>query len=344
MLSGASKADPRVDNSAQIEEHAADWLARRSSGSWSASEELQLADWLQASTAHKVAFLRLEAAWNQANRLKALGAAMRPRTIPAPGQWRRRLQSPLPEGVRRYLRPLPLAAGVLLVMVLGAVGYLWPFGGPSFRTAVGVMAAVPMSDGSKVTLNTDSQIRIAVTATQRRVNLGRGEAFFEVAQDPSRPFIVVVDGDCRIVALGTKFSVWREASEVRVAVTEGRVRVERGDGEARDEPSAEVAAGSVAHVGDSGVLVQQKRLSEVEEDLSWRRGFLFFHDVPLTEAVAEFNRYNREKIVIGNPAVAAVRIGGNFRATNVAGFVRLLQDGFSLHAERRDGQIVLTGD
>ena len=343
MLSGASKAGPRVDNSAQIEEQAADWLARRDCGSWSASDELQLAEWLQASTAHKVAFLRLEAAWNQANRLKALGAGMRPRGISAPGQWRHPHQTPLPEGVRRYLRPLPLAAGVLLVMVLGAVGYLWPFGGASFRTAVGAMVAVPMSDGSKVTLNTDSQIRIAVTATQRRVNLGRGEAFFEVAQDPSRPFIVVV-GDCRIVALGTKFSVWREASEVRVAVTEGRVRVERSDGEARDEPSAEVAAGSVAHAGDAGVLVQQKRLSEVEEDLSWRRGFLFFHDVPLTEAVAEFNRYNREKIVFGSPAVATVRIGGNFRATNVAGFVRLLQDGFSIRAERRGGQIVLTGD
>ena len=122
------------------------------------------------------------------------------------------------------------------------------------------------------------------------------------------------------------------------------MRVERSDGEARDEPSAEVAAGSVAHAGDAGVLVQQKRLSEVEEDLSWRRGFLFFHDVPLTEAIAEFNRYNREKIVIGSPAVAAVRIGGNFRSTNVAGFVRLLQDGFSIHAERRGGQIVLTGD
>lgn len=328
MLSGASKADPRVDNSAQIEEQAADWLAKRACVSWSASDEQQLADWLQASTAHKVAFLRLEAAWNQANRLKALGVGMRPRGIP----------------VRRYLLPMPLAASFLLVMVLGAVGYLWPFGGPSYQSAVGATVAVPMSDGSKVTLNTDSQIRIAVTATQRRVNLRRGEAFFEVAQDPSRPFIVVVDGNCKIVALGTKFSVWREASEVRVAVTEGRVRVERSDGEARDEPSAEVAAGSVAHAGDAGVLVQQKRLSEVEEDLSWRRGFLFFHDVPLTEAVAEFNRYNREKIVIGSPAVAAVRIGGNFRATNVAGFVRLLQDGFSIHAERHDAQIVLTGD
>lgn len=332
-----------MDSSAQIEERAADWLARRAGGSWSASDELQLAQWLQASTAHKVAFLRLEAAWSRANRLKALGAGLPPGRIPAPGQWRRRPQSPLPGGVSRYFRPLSLAAGVLLVLALGAVGYLWPTGGPSFRTAVGAVVAVPMSDGSKITLNTDSQIRIAVTETERRVNLGRGEAFFEVARDPSRPFIVVVDGDCRIVALGTKFSVWREANEVRVAVTEGRVRVERGDGEALDEPAAEVAAGSVAHAGDAGVLVQHKRLSEVEEDLSWRRGFLFFHDVPLTEAVAEFNRYNREKIVIASPAVAAVRIGGNFRSTNVAGFVRLLQDGFSIHAERRGEQIVLTG-
>jgi transmembrane sensor len=227
-------------------------------------------------------------------------------------------------------------------MMLGGLGYLFMPSGSSFRTAVGAVAAVPMADGSKVTLNTDSQIRIAVTEHDRRVNLRRGEAFFEVAKDRSRPFVVVA-GHCRVIAVGTKFSVWREADEVRVAVTEGRVRVER-DTRTSAEPAAdEVAAGSVARASDAGVLIQRKRLSEVEEELSWRRGFLFFHDVPLTEAVAEFNRYNHDRLVIGNPAIAGIRIGGSFRSTNVGGFVRLLQDGFSIHVERRDGEIILTG-
>ena len=119
------------------------------------------------------------------------------------------------------------------MMTLGILGYLWPHGGSSFRTAIGAITAVPMSDGSKVTLNTDSQIHIAVTGHERRINLGRGEAFFEVAKDPNRPFVVVA-GHCRVVAVGTQFSVWREADEVRVVVTEGRVRVERDDAPSGD--------------------------------------------------------------------------------------------------------------
>jgi transmembrane sensor len=322
-----------VQNSAQIEECAADWLAKRESGSWSASDDAQLSEWLRASTAHRVALLRLEAAWQQANRLRALGTQQRGglhlRTAPQPR-------------IRRSHRMAPLAASVLLAIALGVVGPLCIPVGSSFRTAVGAVAAVPMPDGSKVTLNTDSQIRIALTESERRVNLGRGEAFFEVAHDPSRPFVVVA-GDCKVVAVGTKFSVWREANEVRVAVVEGRVRVEGNDSGVREEAAAEIVAGSVAHAGDAGVLVQHKPLGEVEEELSWRRGFLVFRGVPLTEAVAEFNRYNREKIIIGSPAIADIRIGGNFRSTNAAGFVRLLKDGFAIHVDRHGDRIILTG-
>jgi transmembrane sensor len=358
-----------VDSAEQIEEQAADWLARRSGGDWSDADEAQLAGWLQASTAHKVAFIRLEAAWSQANRLRALGAGTQPGTIPARGHWGRAasFDADLPVGVAasasvtefgdelpqpppltrgvvgQYAKMVSLAAGVLLAVALGLMVYFVRLGGPSFRTTVGGVAAIPLSDGSKVTLNTDSQIRIAVTRSERRVNLGQGEAFFEVAKDPSRPFVVVA-GDCRVVAVGTKFSVWREASEVRVAVTEGRVRVERDDRDAHQDLAAqEIDAGSIAHASDSGLLVQRKRLSEVEEDLSWRRGFLFFHDVPLAQAVAEFNRYNAERIVIATPSIADIRIGGNFRSTNVAGFIRLLQDGFSIRAEQRGNEIVLSG-
>lgn len=363
--------DLRVDSAEQIEEQAADWLARRSSGTWSGADEAQLGAWLLASTAHKVAFIRLEAAWSQANRLRALGAGTQPGAIPERGHWRytasfggdlpggsaaaeaateivsaaeiasEHHQPPTQGAARRYVRVASWAAGVLLAVALGLVAWFAPLGGPSFRTTVGAVAAIPLSDGSKVTLNTDSQIRVAVTLEERRVNLGRGEAFFEVAKDPSRPFVVVA-GDCKVVAVGTKFSVWREASEVRVAVTEGRVRVERDDRDAHQDPQ-EIGAGGIAHASDSGVLVQSKPLKEVEEDLSWRRGFLFFHDVPLAQAVAEFNRYNPERIVIASPGIADIRIGGNFRSTNVAGFIRLLQDGFSIHSEQRGSEIVLSG-
>ena len=325
---------PSEGSAAAIEQQAADWLARQASGSWSATEQAQLTQWLDTSTAHRVSFLRLEAAWSQANRLKALGVTSRPARVPRRRTRRRAVWS-------RY-RVVSLAAGVMLVMVFGTLGYLGVSGGSSFRTAVGAVSAVPMSDGSKVTLNTDSQVRISVTGQERRVSLGRGEAFFEVTKDPKRPFVVVA-GRCRVVAVGTQFSVWREADEVRVVVTEGRVRVERNDTPTRDDPTTEVSAGSIAHAGDAGVLVEHKRPGEVEEALGWRRGFLFFHDLPLGEAVAEFNRYNRARIVIDSPDIAGIRISGSFRSTNVSGFVHLLRDGFSINVEQRGEHFILTG-
>lgn len=326
---------PREDSAAQIERQAADWLALQAGSNWSATDQAELTRWLEASTANKVAYIRLEAAWNQANRLKALGVTARPqRTTP-----RKVRQRP----AWNRFRAVSLAAGVMLVMTLGIIGYLRLPSGSSFQTTVGALTAVPMSDGSKVTLNTDSQVRIAVTEHERRINLGRGEAFFEVAKDPTRPFVVVA-GRCRVVAVGTQFSVWREADEVRVAVTEGRVRIERGEAvTGSNDPTTEVAAGSIAHAGDAGVLVEHRRPGEVEETLGWRRGFLFFHDLPLSEAVAEFNRYNQSKIVLGNSDIAGIRISGSFRSTNVSGFVHLLQEGFSITVEQRGEQITLSG-
>ena len=334
MHTGASSVPPREDSAAQIERQAADWLAQQASNTWSAADQAQLTQWLESSTANTVAYLRLEAAWSQANRLKALGVASRPERS-MPHRSRRR-------SVWSRFRAMSSAAGVMLVMTLGVLGYLWFPGGASLRTPIGAVTAVPLADGSKVTLNTDSQIRIAVTDRERRINLGRGEAFFEVARDPTRPFVVVA-GHCRVIALGTQFSVWREADEVRVVVTEGRVRVERSDTPASDDPATEIAAGSIAHAGDAGVLVEHKRPDEVEETLGWRRGFLFFHDLPLAAAIAEFNRYNQNKIVIDSPAIAGIRISGSFRSTNVSGFVHLLRDGFSINVEQRGEQIVLSG-
>jgi transmembrane sensor len=202
-----------------------------------------------------------------------------------------------------------------------------------------------MPDGSNVTLNTDSQIRIALTDTERRVELGHGEAFFEVSKDPKRPFVVRA-GDKRVIAVGTKFSVRREGDDIEIVVTEGKVRVEDGAAgqDSRVGGSADVflTPGSIARADDAGVLVQRRTLPEAEEHLSWRTGWLMFRDLGLADAIAEFNRYSARKIVIQDPGIASLKIEGNFRATNVEAFVRLLESGFPVRAEVRADQILLT--
>lgn len=330
----------------RIEERAAEFLARRDGDAWTQADHEVLTEWLLASTAHRVAFLRLEAAWKQANRLKALAPSLMPAMLAAAREGTSPAQSEVvaaiqaPAKTRWSASYRALAASLGMALLFGAGWYLWSVGGASYRTGVGGVESVPLSDGSQVTLNTDSEIRVAVTPTERRVTLEKGEAFFEVAKDPRRPFIVSA-GHRRVIAVGTKFSVRREGDDVRVVVTEGRVRFEKAGGGLR-EPVASLAAGAVARSSDEGTLVLERPLPEAEEILSWRNGYLIFRDTTLAEAVAEFNRYNEQKLVIEEPALAGIRIGGNFRSTNVDAFVRLLEQGFAIHADRRSDRIVLT--
>ena len=200
---------------------------------------------------------------------------------------------------------------------------------------------MPLSDGSVVTLNTDTEIRVALTRTARTINLD-GEAFFEVAKDPARPFVVDV-GNERVTAVGTKFSVRREGERVRVAVTEGHVLVEAKANTA--QPLARLAPGDVASADAGGILVRQKPIAQVEaEYLTWRQGYISFRDTPLGDVVKELNRYNVRKIKVSDPAVAAIRIGGEFRVANVDAFLRLIQQGAPVRASEQGGYIVLQHD
>jgi transmembrane sensor len=345
-------------DSLQIEELAGQWLARRDRSDWSERDEAEFQAWLEQSTAHTVAFVRLEAAWKQAKRLKALSAPVPPGQVPAPGDWQltrffdkpdmRPLAASGTSSLSRSFkrRSLLAVAATILLAVAGSVAWLvWP-GGPHYSTPVGGLASVPMSDGSKVTLNTDSRIRVAITETERRVELQQGEAFFEVAKDPNRPFVVTV-GKKRVIAVGTAFSVRRNGNDVRVAITEGRVRIEDVEDrssaqEVADEKILTLSAGGVARASESGVLVQEKPVPEIQSDLSWRTGYLIFRNAPLADAVAEFNRYNLRKIDINDPAVGAIRVSGKFRSTQFEAFVRLLEAGFPVRAQSVDDRIVLS--
>lgn len=332
-MGAPSARGKEMESHSEIEQRAAVWLSRRGEPDWTAADQDELDAWLEASTAHKVAFVRLDAGWERTRRLKALGAGGEVGVVPPPGQWHTNAEF-APERADRWwqrakLRPALAATVVLALVATGMWRFAWNRG-PTYTTPVGVTASVPMKDGSNVTLNTDSAIRVALSDTQREVRLEHGEAFFDVARDQSRPFVVTA-GDKRVVAVGTKFSVRRIDDEVRVFVTEGQVRIE----------NSFVAAGSIARARDDSILVRADALPEVENYLSWRSGYLVFADTPLADAVAEFNRYNERKIVVADAEVAAVRIGGKFRATNVDVFVRLLTEGYDIDAQSTDGRIVV---
>jgi transmembrane sensor len=326
-----------MESREQLENEAAAWLFKRDAGEWTESDEQSLSAWLQSSSARRVVFLRLDNAWGEASRLKALSAG----TMAGQPPWNGPAESPDAELApvarakrRNYWRGA-LAASVLL-MAIAATWALLPQRG-SYRTEVGGMQRVALADGSRITLNTDSEVRVAFAERERRIQLRRGEVFFEVAKDPSRPFVVVA-GDRRVIAVGTSFSVRREHEDIRVVVSEGQVRMESSAG-AVAQPVSILSAGSIASSDRQSVLVQKKTLNDVTQYLSWRTGFLVFQSTSLADAAAEFNRYNDDQIVIENATLAGMKIDGNFRSDNVDAFVRLLGQNFPVVIERHGRDI-----
>lgn len=361
-------------DSTQSEREASEWLARRDSGRWSAADEAAFAEWRSRSTENQVAVIRLQAVWHQADRLQVLIAGRSPAEMPHPGAMRLcslldsgasasredvmlRPNSTVPAGEKsepglagvangaavksgQRQRLAALAAALLLMLFGGMTSYMLIRHASYYHTTVGGLKSVSMPDGSRVTLNTSTAIRIALGPRERDIILEKGEAFFDVAHDRQRPFVVHA-GDQRIIAVGTQFSVFREPQGSRVVVTEGKVRVEDATSGSPANATS-VPAGSVAEAGDAGVLVRSMTIAETQAYLAWQRGYLVFHDTPLADAVAEFNRYNSKQLVIRDSSLKGIRVGGNLRATNVTAFTRVLEQGFPVRATDFGDEIVLT--
>jgi transmembrane sensor len=319
----------------QIEQAAAAWLARRDSGQWTSGDQQAFDAWLGEATAHRVAWLRLQAAWQQADQMQALHREPEGKGIEAP----------------RLARRAPRAAWAFAAVAALAIGLAWftlrtPSGVEQYATPVGGQEAVTLADGSRVTLNTRTRARALINDVERKVWLDEGEAFFEVQHDPARPFVVAAGND-RVTVLGTKFSVRHEGGRTQVTVLEGRVRLDRAEPAARNkpaDPAPTLMTRNEAALSQSGsLLVMAKTPEQVQRDLSWREGRLVFDHMTLGEIAAEFNRYNRRQMLVEGEA-ASLRLGGSFDAHNIDGFARLVHEGFGLKVQSDGERIRLSSN
>jgi transmembrane sensor len=326
-------------------EAAAYWFVRRDTGHFTDEERAQLEAWLAASDAHARAYRQAASMWStfdtsmhgselRAFRVSALTAA------PA---------------VRVWPRALASAAAFLAIAAIGIVA--WQSTGERHTPALAASTAsskyvtahnqrstVTLPDGSLVSLNLDTVLDTDYSAGERLVRLTRGQAFFEVARDAQRPFIVVA-ADRRIRALGTKFDVRLEANRVEVVLMEGSVKVDPGELAMLSKlvnrsASVELAPDQrfVARIGQLPVVTPTKAANAT----SWRDGWLVFEDSSLGDAIDELNRYSDTPIVGADDAVRRLRLSGVFRIGQPDRFGAIIEELLPVSAERgADGEIML---
>jgi transmembrane sensor len=302
---------------------AAAWFLRLSQKSVTTAALYEFAAW-RRNEANAKAYADVEATWEATKRLAkdpdiqaATAEALRRR--PA----RARFRIPGLAGVGPFAIGATLAAGL---GVLAAA--IWMFAlPPTYDTRVGEQRLVVLKDGSRVRLNTNSRLIVRFRGDERRVVLARGEAFFEAAHDPSRPFVVEADG-ARVRAIGTKFDVRRDDGVVKVTLIEGRVRVAQAD-----HPAATVLSPN-QELTVTAAGITAPRVTDADESAGWRSGRLTFHGMALEDAIAEVNRYAVHKIELtAPPTLARQPISGVFDAGDTGSFVSAVTLEFDLRSD-----------
>ena len=341
-----------MNSAADIEAQAAAWIARGDARG--GEQDPELAAWLVADPRHRVAYLRLAQAWERTQRL----ARLRPddRSVdpdllaPArpPDLWtrlRRRAERVAnntsrgisPRGARAsrtlLTRSAAAAAGFAAAVLLVLWNLLPSSATETYRTGPDGLSRVILADGSVVTMNANTELRVHFTAARRDLTLLRGEAHFSVTHDTHRPFEVHAR-DRVVVAVGTAFDVRLDhGRDVEVTVTEGRVALLEDS--ARTPRPGEltlqtISAGDDAFLTSYHVTVQRIDSAEIFRRLKWERRELHFEGETLSQAAAEFGRYTNRRLVIDDPALASLQIGGSFRALDVDSFIAALNRAFGI--------------
>lgn len=303
---------------------AATWFARLQGDAVLVEDRRAFERWLAADPRNTTAWARCQGVWSGLSLLDSdpALAALRADALGAGS-------SAPPERLSR--RGLLAAAGVIAMVGGGAVvGWrvlgaksppaAGPSADPTFTTAVGELSTFHLADGSIVTLSTNSAVRVNPWDRERRLTLLRGQAFFKVAKDAARPFVVAV-GDKLVTAVGTAFDVRLDPGKLSVTLLEGRVRI--AGPSPRGERMVEMSAGS-KFIADAAADWTIAAIDTVKES-SWLQGRLVFDGEPLSAVVDEMNRFSTRKLRVADAGVAATPVSGVFKTGQIDAFVAAIR-------------------
>lgn len=322
-----AKHPPTDPATAAMFERAMIWRQRMDDAGWSADDEADFEVWLQADVRHRHVFEVSGEVWSYFDdhvtspeligaRRALLGRVQRQATV----RW-----SGAPALFR--LPHMRLAAGLVAAAVLGIGAGVWPLAtqGEVYQSGVGERRVIVLHDGSKLSLDALSRVTVRYTKDARRLTLKRGQARFDVAHDPSRPFSVTAR-DQTVVATGTAFNIDIIKPEVRVTLIEGRVLISPKAPliAALASPTApkpvELRAGQVL-VTPSDAARPTIQAADIDQATAWQDGKLDFDGIPLAEAVERVNRYTDRKIRVADAKAGAALVYGTFDTGDVDAFI-----------------------
>ncbi len=329
-MSGEISTNSVAPCATQVEERAAEWLQRRRYWKgWSEADQAALDAWLGEAMTHNVAYWRLEAVLDRAERLSVL----RPKKFERPFGVARK---------RSPWVPLRIAVALAVVAVLG-ISATFLFSAPrgqTYATSLGGHTIIKLTDGSLIELNTSTVLHADVAAGRRFVSIDKGEAYFEIVHDARHPFIVEVAGH-RITDLGTKFVVRKDANRVELTLVEGRASIASSQ-VGMQAHAAVLTPGEVAVATADSISIERKSQHVVAKELSWRRGLLVFDGATLAKVAAELNRYNSEKLIIAGDDVRKLTIDASIPTDGIHAFTRVARAVFGLHIQDRGNEVVIS--
>lgn len=310
-----------VETSREIDERAAAWAARALTGGLDGEAQRELDQWLQGDRRRAGAYLKAQ----------AVIAAFDPVEDSAPA-----IEAPMASA--RWSRR-SLLGGALAASVAGVAGFAgWQhFKAPAFSTDLGEVRTVALEDGSALTLDALSSVRVRFSPERREVRLEQGRVFFAVAHDATRPFVVKA-GPVEVRAVGTAFSVSMDAqAQTAVVMREGIVEVSR----ARAGPPVRLVAQQNLVAPANGPFSVATQNEQANADtFAWREGAIVLDGTTLADAAAQFARYSRYRIEL-DPGVADLRLTGRFATSDPRGFAQAAALGLGLKAELEDDRAVL---
>lgn len=293
-----------------VRDEAAAWFVRLQEPNVDVEEQLRFDAWLDEHPQHREEFQLLQGLWTATDllsmsRLQALA------------------ETPPPRRERRPLLRYAVAASVLAVALgLGLFSGLNHPGGyrAEFATALGERKHVALPDGSVIDLNSRSRLQVRYEQNRRVIELIAGEAMFSVEHDPSRPFVVEA-GSGKVTVTGTRFDVRRDATQTRVAVEQGTVKVQASD--APDNQFINLSAGLGTSVDAHGRVLPAYAVNPAELT-AWRNGKLVFNNASLSEVAAQVSRYRDKPLIVSEPNVASLRLTSVFRSDDTDALLKAL--------------------